>query len=176
MPTELSPVLTQAPMVDRDTLRVTVPWQRWFAASWRRQGGHRARTNTELESDVGGNSASITTLETGLTTTNSTVAGLETEVTALQQAVLDLQAAVTTLQTAVPALTTRVQALEDWRAAIVAALPAVVAVTPVPTLGDAPATADVLRDELTTNWQGALTTSDEDLETAVNAIRAALAA
>ena len=50
------------------------------------------------------------------------------------------------------------------------------AVTPVPTLGDAPATADVLRDELTTNWQGALTTSDEDLETAVNAIRAALAA
>jgi hypothetical protein len=190
MPTTLAPVLLQAPVVDRDTLRLSRPWLAWFQQSYERQGGQEAATNTELAGGVLLNAGHISQVEDDLGSTNTTVEGLEAELTALQASFLDLAAdvealtgRVTTLEGTVSALETsqadqetRLQALEAWRAAVVAGLPAVVSVTALPTLTDAPASADALRDNLTSAWEGVLETNDAGLATGVNAIRNALAA
>ena len=48
------------------------------------------------------------------------------------------------------------------------------AVTALPTLTDTPASADALRDDLTTNWKPAIDNNIADLQTTVNALAAAL--
>jgi hypothetical protein len=46
----------------------------------------------------------------------------------------------------------------------------------LPTLTDAPASADALRDNLTSAWEPPLEANDAGLAAALNAVRAALAA
>jgi septal ring factor EnvC (AmiA/AmiB activator) len=183
MPTLLPPVLTTAPFVEPQTGRLTRTAVGWLQSSYERQGGQEAASNTELAGGVAANTDYITKVEEDLGSTNTTLASLDAEVTALQQAFLQLTqevealtTRVTTLEGTVSTQGTRLAALEAWRTALVAALPAAVSVTAVPTLTDAPATADALRDNLTSAWQGNLNTNDAGLATGVNAIRTALAA
>lgn len=197
MPTTLPPVLLRAPVVERQTLTLTSPWLQWFEQSYVRQGGQEAATNTELAGGVAGNADHISEVEAGLGQTNTTVAGLEEELSETQTAVVDLfdllealTARVDTIETDLTALQTRVEALETtvadqetrlaaleaWKTAVQAGLPAGVSVTAVPTLTDAPVSADALRDNLTSAWQGPVNANDAGLATAVNAVRAALAA
>jgi polyhydroxyalkanoate synthesis regulator phasin len=190
MPTTLAPVLLQAPVVERDSLRLTREWLGWFQQSYIRQGGQESATNTELAGGVLANAGHISQVEDDLGTTSGDLAALEAEVTALQEAVLELSQAlevltgrvttlegqVTALETTVSDQGTRLDALEAWKTAMVAALPAVVSVAGLPTLTDAPASPDALRDNLTSAWEGVLETNDADLASTVNAVRAALAA
>lgn len=190
MPTTLPPVLLRAPVVERQTLTLTGPWLQWFEQSYLRQGGQEAATNTELAGGVAANADHIGTVEEGLGQTNTTVAGLEAELSETQEAVIDLfdlvealtarvetlEGQITTLETTVTAQETRLAALETWKTALVAALPAVVTVQTVPALGNDPATAILLENDLTANWRGPLNTNDAGLATAVNAVRSALAA
>lgn len=190
MPTTLPPVLLQVPMVERDSLRVSRPWLGWFESSYLRQGGQEAATNTELAGGVLLNAGNIQQVENDLATTSTSLAALEAEVTTLQATVVQLQAALTavtarvttlegqvsTLDTTVADHATRLDALEAWKAGVIAALPALVSVTALPTLTDAPATPDALRENLTSAWEGVLETNDADLASTVNAIRSALAA
>jgi septal ring factor EnvC (AmiA/AmiB activator) len=197
MPTTLPPVLATAPFVEPRTGVLTRTAFGWLQSSYLRQGGEQAATNTELAGGVLANAGHITQVEDDLGTTSGNLAALEAEVTALQEAVLELSQAlevvtgrVTTLEGQMTALTervdtlettasdheTRLDALEAWKTAMVAALPAVVSVAGLPTLTDAPATADALRDNLTSAWEGVVETNDADLASTVNAVRAALAA
>jgi septal ring factor EnvC (AmiA/AmiB activator) len=183
MPTTLPPVLTTAPFVEPQTGRLTRTAVGWLQSSYERQGGQEASTNTELAGGVADNTDYISQVEDGLGQTNTTVAALEAELTALQAAFLQLSqdvealtTRVTTLEGTVSTQGTRLTALESWRTALVAALPALVSVTAVPTLTDAPATADALRDNLTSAWQGNLNTNDSGLANGLNTLRNALAA
>jgi CII-binding regulator of phage lambda lysogenization HflD len=147
-------------------------------------------TNTELSGATLANAGHISQVEDDLGTTSANLAALEAEVTALQEAVLTLSQAlevltgrVDTLETQVETLEatvadqeTRLSALEAWRVAVVSGLPAAVTVAGLPTLTDAPATADALRDNLTSAWEGVIETNDTGLQTAINAVRTALAA
>lgn len=197
MPTTLPPILLRAPMVERTSLTVTSAWLQWLEASYLRQGGQEAATNTELAGGVAANRDYITQVEGDLGSTNTTVASLEAELTALQEAFLQLAqevealtGRVTTLETAVTALTgrvdalettstaqeTRLAALEAWKTALQAALPAVVTVATVPALANDPATAILLENDLTANWRPPLNTNDAGLAAGINAVRNALAA
>jgi septal ring factor EnvC (AmiA/AmiB activator) len=197
MPTTLPPVNLTTPLVDPRTGLLTRTGGAWMQASFLRQGGESAATNTELAGATLANAGHITQVEDDLGTTSGNLAALEAEVTALQEAVLGLSQAlevltgrVDTLETDVTALTgrvdtlettvsdqgTRLTGLEAWKTALLAALPAVVSVTALPTLTDAPASADALRDNLTSAWEGVLETNDADLASTVNAVRNALAA
>lgn len=189
MPTQLAPVLTNAPFVDPRGYLTRVA-SGWLEASYIRQGGESAATNTELSGAVVANAGHISQVEDDLGTTSANLAALEAEVTALQEAVLTLSQAlevltgrVDTLETQVETLEetvadqeTRLAALEAWKTAMLAALPGVVNVTALPTLGDAPATPDALRDNLTSAWEPPLEANDSGLAAAVNAITSALAA
>lgn len=187
-PLVFSPALLRTPIAG--PYLVSQPWARWLQASWGRAGGAQAPSNAELESglsstneDLSQTQGDLTQTQDDLSQTQTTVAGLEGEVTALQQTVLALQAAVTALTTRVTALETtvtaqgtRITALEAWRAAVVAGLPAVVTVVTVPALANDPATAVLLENDLTANWRPPINTNDTALQTAVNAVRNALAA
>jgi polyhydroxyalkanoate synthesis regulator phasin len=189
MPTQLAPVLTNAPFVDPRGYLTRVA-SGWLEASYIRQGGESAASNTELSGATLANAGHIHQVEDDLGTTSANLAALEAEVTALQEAVLTLSQAlevltgrVDTLETQVETLEetvadqeTRLSALEAWRVAVVAGLPAAVTVAGLPTLTDAPATADALRDNLTSAWEGVIETNDTGLQTAINAVRTALAA
>lgn len=190
MPTTLPPILLNAPLLDPRTGRLTSPWLHWFELSYIRQGGQEAATNTELAGGVQDNTDSIVKVEDDLEQTNTTVAeldadlkALQTRVATLEEKVTTLEGKVTTLETQVATLietladvTERLVELETWRTAVIAALPGVVSVASVPTLTDAPATADALRDNLTSAWQSLLEANDTGLATTVNAVRNALAA
>jgi septal ring factor EnvC (AmiA/AmiB activator) len=197
MPTTLPPVLATAPFVEPRTGVLTRTAFGWLQSSYLRQGGEEAATNTELAGGVLANAGHISQVEDDLGTTSGDLAALEAEVTALQEAVLELsqslevvtgrvttlegqvtalEGRVDTLETTVSDHETRLDALEAWRAAVVAGLPAVVSVAGLPTLTDAPATADALRDNLTSAWETPLETNDAALATTVNAVRNALAA
>jgi septal ring factor EnvC (AmiA/AmiB activator) len=183
MPTTLPPILLNSPLVDSRTLRLTSPWLHWFELSYVRQGGQEAASNTELAGGVQDNSDHIGQVEDSLGETNTTVAEVDADLKALTTRVTTLEGKVTTLEEQVETLaelveaqSVRLTALETWREAVVASLPGVVSVTSVPTLTDAPATPDALRDNLTSAWQGPLNTNDTALQTAINAVRNALAA
>jgi septal ring factor EnvC (AmiA/AmiB activator) len=189
MPTTLAPVVTQTPFVDARGY-VTRAALGWLQQSYLRQGGESAATNTELQTGIGINTGSINQIEMDLEDTTTTVEDLTQELAALQTAVLQLasdvealtgrvttlEGQVTTLETTVAEQGTRLAALEAWRTAVVAGLPAVVSVAALPTLTDAPASADALRDNLTSAWEGVLDTNDSALGATVNAVRNALAA
>jgi septal ring factor EnvC (AmiA/AmiB activator) len=197
MPSNLPPVLVQAPFVDPGTGRLSRLAIGWLQASYVRQGGEFSATNTELSGSVLTNAGHITQIESDLGDTNSSLADLEAELAALQTAFLQLASdvealtarvttlegevegldgRVETLETTVTEHETRLDALEAWKAAVLAALPAVVSVTAVPALANDPATAILLENDLTANWRGPLNTNDSGLATAVNAVRNALAA
>jgi hypothetical protein len=206
MPTNLPPVLTQTPMVDAQTLRVSRPWLGWFEASYLRQGGEFSATNTELSGGVAGNSDHIDQVEDDLAQTSSSLAQLEAEVTTLQGVVVEqgaaltaLETRVTTLETDLTALTTRVTtlettvtdqgtrlaALEAWYTAVQAGLPAALtnntggtADSTVAALVALTATATVtaLRDEINSALLPVLRNNYADLTVESNALRSALAA
>lgn len=187
-PIVLSPALLRTPIAG--PYLVATPWARWLQASWGRQGGAQAPSNAELDSglsttndDLSQTQDDLSQTQDDLGQTQTTVEGLEGELTALQEAYLetvqDLEALTTrvsALETTVAAQETRLAALEAWKTALQAALPALVTVTPVPTLPVAPATPTALRDSLTTTWEPNVNTNDAALQTAVNAISTALAA
>lgn len=196
-PAVFSPALLRQPIADRQTLLVTQPWARWMYASWGRQGGAQAPSNAELDSglsstndslgqtqdSLGQTQDSLGQTQDDLSQTQTTVAGLEAELTALQEAYLETVAAldaltvrVTTLEGTVSSQGTRITALEAWKTAVVAALPALVVVVAVPALGNDPATAILLENDLSANWRPPINTNDTALQTAVNAVRNALAA
>jgi polyhydroxyalkanoate synthesis regulator phasin len=189
MPTQLAPVLTNAPFVDPRGYLTRVA-SGWLEASYVRQGGQQAASNTELAGGVLANAGHISQVEDDLGTTSANLAALEAEVTALQEAVLTLSQAlevltgrVDTLETQVETLEetvadqeTRLAALEAWRTAVVSGLPAVVTVATVPALANDPATAILLENDLTANWRPPVNANDTGLATAINAIKAALAA
>lgn len=180
-PIVLSPALLRTPIAG--PYLVAPPWARWLQASWGRQGGAQAPSNAELDSGLTSTTDDLSQTQDDLGQTQTTVAGLEAELTALQEAFLQLAqevdaltTRVTTLETTSSAQETRLQALEAWKTAMVAALPAVVSVTTVPALANDPATAIVLENDLTANWRPPINTNDTALQTAVNAVRNALAA
>ena len=190
MPTTLPPVLLTAPFVDPRTGYLTSVSGAWLQQSYVRQGGQEAATNTELAGGVQDNSDHIGNVEDGLGQTNDTVEELDTalqalttrvttlegQVTTLEGQVTTLEGQVTTLETTVSDQGTRLAALEAWKTAVVAALPAVVSVTALPALGNDPATAILLENDLTANWKPRVDTNDSALASTVNAVRNALAA
>lgn len=190
MPTTLPPVMTTAPLVDPRTGILTRTGSAWFEQSYRRQGGQEAATNTELagatlvnaghisqvQDDLGTTSANLAALEAEVTTLQETVVQIQSELTAVTERVTTLEAQVETLETTVAAQETRLAALEAWKTAVQAALPAVVSVATLPALGNDPATAILLENDLTANWHPPLSGNDTDLASAVNALRTALAA
>jgi hypothetical protein len=190
MPTTLPPVLATAPFVEPRTGVLTRTAFGWLQSSYLRQGGEEAATNTELAGGVLANAGHISQVEDDLGTTSGDLAALEAEVTALQEAVLELSQALevvtgrvttlegqmTALETTVADHETRLDALEAWKTAMVAALPAVVSVAPVPALANDPATAIVLENDLTANWRPGINQNDTDLASTINTLRNALAA
>ena len=176
MPTTLSPVLLQSPFVEPRTGVLTRMGAAWLQQSYLRQGGQEAATNTELAGGVQDNSDHIGQVEDGLGQTNDTIAEVDAALQALATRVTTLEGTVTALQATVTAQGTRVAALEAWKTAMIAALPALVSVDPLPTLLAAPATATLLRENLTTAWEPPLEANDTALQAALNAVRNALAA
>lgn len=85
MPTTLPPVLLRAAVVDRQTLTVTPPWLGWFEASFLRQGGQEAQTNTELEAD-------LTTTNDALKQTQADLAATQADLAQTQQELDQTQA------------------------------------------------------------------------------------
>jgi|ERR1051326_2090730 hypothetical protein len=86
----LSPVLYNAPVIDRTTGLLTRPWQQFFAALEQRVGGAVAPTLTELETQV----TDVTTVQTTqvtqiteLTTVQQTLVTQLTELTTIQQTI-----------------------------------------------------------------------------------------
>jgi septal ring factor EnvC (AmiA/AmiB activator) len=201
-PIVLSPALLRTPIAG--PYLVAAPWARWLQASWGRQGGAQAPSNAELDEGLTGTQGDLSQTQDDLTqtqgdlsqtqndltqtqgdlaSTQTDLAALTTRVTSLETTVATLQtdltaltARVTTLETTVAAHATRLDALEAWRTAIAAGLPALVAVVAVPTLANDPATAILLENDLTANWQPPINANDAALQTAVNAVRTALAA
>jgi hypothetical protein len=101
---------------------------------------------------------------------------VKADVAALDTRVTTVEGLVTALQETVSALSTRVTALETHLAAIIAAVPAAVSVTLLPTLTDSPASADALRDNLTSAWEPPLEANDAALAAMANGLRTALLA
>jgi hypothetical protein len=104
----------------------------------------------------------VLTLSQALEVLTGRVDTLETQVETLEETVADQE--------------TRLAALEAWRTAVVSGLPAVVTVATVPALANDPATAILLENDLTANWRPPVNANDTGLATAINAIKAALAA
>lgn len=135
-----------------------------------------ARVHNRLRVDDPQDDDDVVTTRSGRNAITQAVNPVKADVADLTDTVTALQATVTALEATVTALTSRVEALETHLAAIVAAVPATVSVTAVATLGDSPATADALRDNLTSAWQGGLNSNDAALAAIANALRSALLA
>lgn len=190
-----APAPRRSPMVDRETLIATREWLTWFELSYRRQGEAHAPSNAELDEGLSGTQGDLSDTQEDLSGTQDALAQTQEELeatrdeldatqavltttqgelTALTARVTTLEATVTALATTVTDQGTRLDALEAHLAAIVAAVPAAVTVAGLPTLTEAPASADALRDNLTSGWEGVLETNDTALATMANALRLAL--
>lgn len=193
----LSPLPVRSPLIDRQTLLMTPVWSTWFELSYRRQGEAHAPSNADLDDSLSGTQGDLSQTQEDLQATrdelDATQAELQatqSELTAVTERVTTLEGQVATLEGAtaglaaqVEALTTttttqgtRLSALEAHLEAIVAAVPVAVTVTPLPTLTDAPVSADALRDNLTSAWEGVLESNDTAVATMANALRDALLA
>ena len=195
--TPLAPLPVRSPVIDRQTLLVTPVWSTWFEISYRRQGGANAPSNADLDDSLSGTQgdlsqtqdelqatrdeldatqAELQATQSELTAVTERVTTLEGQVATLEGATAGLAAQVEALTTTTTTQGTRLSALEAHLAAIVAAVPVAVTVTPLPTLTDAPVSADALRDNLTSAWEGVLESNDTAVATMANALRDALLA
>lgn len=191
----LAPPPRRSPVLEEGTGLMSRPWMTWLELSYRRQGEAHAPSNAELDEGLTGTQGDLSDTQEDLSGTQDSLAETQEvleatrdeldatqavleqtqgDLTALTVRVTTLEATVTALETTVTAQDTRLDALEAHLAAIIAAVPAAVTVAGLPTLTDAPATADALRDNLTSAWEGVLETNDTTLATMANALRLAL--
>lgn len=135
------------------------------------------RVYNRLQVDDPVDDADAITARAGREAISNAVTPVEVALSALTVRVEALETTVTALQGTVSGHTARLDALEAHLAAMVAAVPAAaVTVALLPALTDAPATADALRDNLTSAWEPPLESNDAALAALANGLRTALLA